>query len=179
MIFHTSLKGAAGNLRTRFNRTFHSRIGRCFIGSVLGIGQTEIKFPIFTLQNQCLGAAIVTPAVARGAVRTVRVAALHDEFAAGGAFCKGPHGEHGEHHAQCQDQAENAFFHRGRPPFLPRAATKAARSFISGSSIPQKQPEGKQNRVKGPETCANDDFCPLDRAKNAGWVSLLWPFAAG
>ena len=90
VIFHTFLKGAAGNLRTRFNRTFHSRIGRCFIGSVLGIGQTEIKFPIYTLQNQfavrvrrVFFTVLPAGATARGVavVGADRVAVLHDEFA--------------------------------------------------------------------------------------------------
>ena len=63
--------------------------------------------------------------------------------------------------------------------FCQRLRQKAARSFVSGSIIPQKQPEWKQSRVKCTENCVNDDFCPLDRAKNTGWVSLLWPFAAG
>ena len=170
VVCHTAREGAAANCRTRFNRTFHSRSG-LRSGLVLGMGGAEIKRSI--IQSQCIGAAIVIPAVATGAVRTVRQTVLHDEL--WGVCCKGPQGEHGEHHAQCQDQAENAFFHWGRPPLLP----KAARSFVSGSIIPEKQPEGKQSRVKRPENCANDDFCPLDRAKNAGWVSLLWPFAAG
>ena len=138
---HSSVEDAAGNFRTRLshNRTLHSPIGRpSCIG--FGLGVVEIKRSI--LQSQCLGATIVTPVVADIAfpllwcqTGKVRQTVLHDEFWESGC-CKGPQGEHGEHHAQCQDQAENAFFHRGRPPFLPRAATKAARSFVSGFIIP-------------------------------------------
>ena len=127
VVCHTAREGAAANCRTRFNRTFHSRSG-LRSGLVLGMGGAEIKRSI--IQSQCIGAAIVIPAVATGAVRTVRQTVLHDEL--WGVCCKGPQGEHGEHHAQCQDQAENAFFHWGRPPLLP----KAARSFVSGSIIP-------------------------------------------
>ena len=129
-VVHCCIEGAAGNCRIQLNlnRTSHSRSGLRFCTGVLGMGGTEIIRSI--IQIQCV--VPVPPAVATGADR---VAVLHYEFA-GGAFCKGPQGEHGEHHAQCQDQAENAFFHRGRPPFLPRAATKAARSFISGFIIP-------------------------------------------
>ena len=93
VVCHFSIEGAAGNFRTRFNhnRTRHSRIGRCCLGSVLGIGQTEIIRSTVTRQSQCLGAAIVTPAVATardcalvGAiVGSLRPAALHDEVGAG------------------------------------------------------------------------------------------------
>ena len=172
VVCHVCSKVAAGNCRIlfQFNATVHSLLGN---PSSIGFGIEVVEIIRSTFQNQC--AALVLPAVARGAVRTDRIAArAHDELWEG-VCCKGPQGEHGEHHAQCQDQAENAFFHRGRPPLLP----KAARSFVSGSIIPEKQPEGKQSCVKRPENCANDDFCPLDRAKNAGCVSLLWPFAAG
>ena len=144
-VVHCCIEGAAGNFRRRFNlnRTRHSRIGRFFIGRVLGIGQTEIKLSI--RQSQCLGSGIITPVVADIHIITIRVfccghiggvrqTVLHDEL--WGVCCKGPQGEHGEHHAQCEDQAENAFFHRDRPPFLPKAAPKAARSFVSESIIP-------------------------------------------
>ena len=127
VVCHFFFKDAAGNCRIRLNlnRTLHSLTGKpSFIG--FGIGVSEIIRS--THQNQCV--APVLPAVALGAVRTVRPTVLHDEL--WGVCCKGPQGEHGEHHAQCQDQAENAFFHWGRPPLLP----KAARSFVSGSIIP-------------------------------------------
>ena len=172
VVCHTVTEAAAGNFHTRsnLNHTPHSRNGPRSCSGVLGMGGAEIKRSI--QQTQC--AVHVHPVVAHGALRIDRqTVRAHDEF--WGVCCKGSQGEHGEHHAQCQDQAENAFFHWGRPPLLP----KAARSFVSGSIIPEKQPKGKQSCVKHPENCANDDFCPLDRAKNAGWVSLLWPFAAG
>ena len=130
-VYHCFIEDASGNfhIQSNHNRTLHRRCGRCSLGLALGMGGAEIKRSI--IQSQCIGAAIVIPAVATGAVRTVRQTVLHDELW-GGVCCKSSQGEHGEHHAQCQDQAENAFFHWGRPPLLP----KAVRSFISGSIIP-------------------------------------------
>ena len=118
VVCHGFIEGAAGHFHTKknHNRTQHSLLGRpSCLG--FGIGVSEIILSI--IQIQCV--VPVPPAVANGADR---VAVLHDEVL-GGAFCKGPQGEHGEHHAQCQDQAENAFFHRGRPPFLPKTASKS------------------------------------------------------
>ena len=122
VVCHVCSKVAAGNCRIlfQFNATVHSLLGN---PSSIGFGIEVVEIIRSTFQNQC--AALVLPAVARGAVRTDRIAArAHDELWEG-AFCKGPQGEHGEHHAQCQDQAENAFFHRGRPPFLPKTASKS------------------------------------------------------
>ena len=129
-VVHCCIEGTVGNFRTRLNlnRARHRRCGRCSWGLALGMGGAEIKRS--SRQSQC--AVTVLPAVATGAVRTGRqTVRVHDELWEG-VCCKGPQGEHGEHHAQCQDQAENAFFHRGRPPLLP----KDARSFVSESIIP-------------------------------------------
>ena len=129
-VVHCPIEGAAGDYRKRMNLALHRLCG------------TEIKRS--TIQTQYAAFAIVLPVVAVAAAVAIFAAALgadrvavraDDEFWER-AFCKGPQGEHGEHHAQCQNQAENAFFHRGRPPFLPKAAPKAARSFVSGSIIP-------------------------------------------
>ena len=115
MVFHFSLKGAvardhsfsvvchcfiedsAANCRIRFNRTRHRLCPRSI--TVLGIGVTEIIRSI--RQSQCLGAAIVTPAVAiavgSAVVGADRVAVLHDEFA--GAELHGLV-RHGEFHGR-------------------------------------------------------------------------------
>ena len=125
-VFHCPIEGAAGDRRSRTNLALHRLCG------------TEIKRS--TIQTQYAVAVIVLPDVAVAVAAAIfaaalgadRVAIRADDEVLGGACCKGPQGEHGEHHAQCQDQAENAFFHWGRPPLLP----KAARSFVSGSIIP-------------------------------------------
>ena len=129
VVCHACSKVAAGNCRIlfQFNATVHSLLGR---PSSMGFGIEVVEIIRSIRQSQY--AATVLPAVALGAVRTDRIAGrAHDELWEG-AFCKSSQGEHGEHHAQCQDQAENAFFHWGRPPLLP----KAARSFVSGFIIP-------------------------------------------
>ncbi len=125
-VVHCPIEGAVGDRRKRMNLALHRLCG------------TEIKRS--TIQTQYAAFAIVLPVVAVAAAVAIfaaalgadRVAVRADDEVLGGACCKGPQGEHGEHHAQCQDQAENAFFHWGRPPLLP----KAARSFVSGSIIP-------------------------------------------
>ena len=122
VVCHVCSKVAAGNCRIlfQFNLTAHSLLGN---PSSIGFGIEVVEIIRSTFQNQC--AALVLPAVARGAVRTDRIAdRAHDELWEG-VCCKSSQGEHGEHHAQCQDQAENAFFHRGRPPFLPKTASKS------------------------------------------------------
>ena len=87
-VCHTAREGAAGNHRIRLNRTRHRRCGRCSWGLALGMGGAEIKRSI--RQSQCLGATIVTPALAAGADR---VAVLHDEFAGAELHVPVRHGE--------------------------------------------------------------------------------------
>ena len=144
-VCHVCCKVAAGNFCTPFNLNLahHSRSG-LRSGLVLGMGETEIIRSarqsqsagvcrvrrVFSVLPAGAGILVLCLSVAirerrflhiGGVRQTVRA---HDEFWEG-VFCKGPQGEHGEHHAQCQDQAENAFFHWGRPPFLPKTASKS------------------------------------------------------
>ena len=105
-VCHGFMEGTAGNFHTRLshNRTRHSRIGRCCLGSVLGIGQTEIKRSTVTRQSQFAGQVryvffTVSPSVALAADSTVfgadRVAARHDEVAGAKHHV---HVRHGEFH---------------------------------------------------------------------------------
>ena len=89
VVCHTAREDAAGNCRTRSNHTLHRLCPRSLTG-VLGIGGTEIIRSI--LQNQ-FAATVVLPAVALGAVRTVRQTVLHDEVAGAEHHVLVRHGE--------------------------------------------------------------------------------------
>ena len=91
-VYHCFIEDASGNfhIQSNHNRTLHRRCGRCSLGLALGMGGAEIKRSI--IQSQCIGAAIVIPAVATGAVRTVRQTVLHDELWGGGLLQKPPGG---------------------------------------------------------------------------------------
>ena len=102
VVYHFSLKGAAGNFHTRLslNRTRHRLCPRSI--TVLGIGVTEIILSTVTLQSQFAGQVrhvffTVSPsftlAVGSAAVGADRVAALHDEFAGAELHVLVRHGE--------------------------------------------------------------------------------------
>ena len=107
VVCHCSIKDAAANCRIRFNRTLHSRIGPCYLGS--GIGEIEIKRFTSTHQIQCAGVCRtrrlfdVLPAGATArdgaAVGSLRITILHDEVGAGDCSVQ-HHGlaRHGEGH---------------------------------------------------------------------------------
>ena len=91
VVCHTAREGAANNFcrRSNHNRARHRLCPRSLTG-VLGMGGTEIIRS--TRQNQCV--APVLPAVALGAVRTVRqTVRAHDEFAGAEHHVLVRHGE--------------------------------------------------------------------------------------